>query len=223
MMGQQHKIVGTAWGIAGSFVMNSMGFGMLSYLTIPAAMISCWWPDMDHNSTKLGRKRKAVTTVASNVSKFLILGAVALLAVVIVVSALQIKDFGIDTEKASFVLLGLVVFMVLQNMLKKTELFKWATKHRGLMHTLVCPALMYWMSTAIGAPIVKVILYGFIIGYCSHLFADMLTVEGCPILFPLSRSNVHILSFRASSDACKTLAWVVSGLSIILGLYIARM
>ncbi len=62
--------------------------------------------------------------------------------------------------------------------------------HRGITHTLAAVAALYWMMMRFvpGAylPYAQMAL----IGYVSHLFGDMLTEAGIPLLWPLGRMKL---------------------------------
>ena len=84
------------------------------------------------------------------------------------------------------------------------------------MHTLIPPAIMCTALYVSDYPIYRYIVIGLIVGYCSHLFADMLTVEGCPILFPITKRNFRILKLRTKDKSCTVAAWTVAMLSCVI-------
>ena len=64
--------------------------------------------------------------------------------------------------------------------------------HRGPTHSLlavVLVALLYVVSH-------HLLALGLLVGYVSHLVADMITVEGIPLFFPLNRSYISLLPIR---------------------------
>lgn len=198
MTGAQHKIVGIGWGIAGAYLATTTmdtGWGLL---IAPMSAIGCWLPDMDHDKTKLGRKRKVLTTVSTGMANLLVYGGIAACVIFVGLVALGFADFGVDMTHLGIMLAGLVGVVFLKKVVCNSDTFKWATKHRGLMHTLVVPALLLYSIGLSESPLYKYSVMGLAVGYISHLFADMLTVEGCPILFPLSRSTINIARFKTS-------------------------
>jgi membrane-bound metal-dependent hydrolase YbcI (DUF457 family) len=76
------------------------------------------------------------------------------------------------------------------------------------MHTLIPPAFILIAAYATNFPFWKYSLIGLFVGYCSHLLADMLTVEGCPILWPFTRKNIHLLPLK-TKDATTWLAAIL--------------
>lgn len=74
--------------------------------------------------------------------------------------------------------------------------------HRGPTHTLlavVLVSLLYLYFHHIAA-------LGLLVGYASHLVADMITVEGIPLLFPLSRGYISVLPIRTGGLVERVLA-----------------
>lgn len=59
---------------------------------------------------------------------------------------------------------------------------KWILGHRGLLHSLIPPMLLFLISTFIGWNEIAIALF---IGYTSHLVADMGTPHGIYILYPI--------------------------------------
>lgn len=61
--------------------------------------------------------------------------------------------------------------------------------HRHLSHSLIGVGIFTWffwlLLKLLGLSTSNLILVAFAIGYVSHLFADSLTEEGVPLLFPL--------------------------------------
>lgn len=198
MTGAQHKIVGIGWGIAGAYVATKTQHTGWGLLVAPLSAIGCWLPDMDHDKTKLGRKRKVLTSVSTGAANAMVYGGVAVCVIFAGLAALGFADFGMDMTHLGIMLAGLIAIILLKKVVCNSDTFKWATKHRGVMHTLVVPALMFYAIGLSSSPLYRYSVIGLTVGYISHLFADMLTVEGCPILFPVSRSNISIARFKTS-------------------------
>lgn len=61
--------------------------------------------------------------------------------------------------------------------------------HRGSLHSLLAAAVWIMLLTAglkaLGLSYNGIILNSFLVGYLSHLFLDMLTPKGIPLLWPL--------------------------------------
>lgn len=86
-------------------------------------------------------------------------------------------------------------------------------KHRGISHTLIALAMVSAV-TLYFLPIK--VAFAFIVGYASHLLADMLTHSGVPLLSPL-------LDHRYSVGVMKTGGIFESVIRMICILVIARM
>ena len=55
-------------------------------------------------------------------------------------------------------------------------------------------------SVALIVPsVVSSLMFGLSFGWLFHIFEDLLNKKGCPILFPLSKSNIHILAIKTRS------------------------
>lgn len=64
------------------------------------------------------------------------------------------------------------------------------------IHTLLClniGAGFVLLTTQVRLPIVATIV-GVFVGAVAHLFGDMLTIEGCPLLWPFNKTRFHVLS-----------------------------
>ena len=220
MTGAQHKVVGIGFGIAGAYVVSKGMGDPYGLLVLPAATVGCMLPDIDHDMTKIGRKRKVVTNLATNTINLLILAGVAGAAILTLVTMLGFKDYGFSPIELGAVAIGFLIVAFLKKFVTSSKTFKWATRHRGLMHTLVVPALLYLAMGISDFPLWHYTAMGLLIGYCSHLFADMLTIEGCPVLFPITRNNFRILKLRTKNKSCTYTAWIVAVLAVAAGFLI---
>lgn len=64
--------------------------------------------------------------------------------------------------------------------------------HRGITHTL--PALAV-VTLAACHFVPGALALALVVGYSSHLLADLVTVQGLPILWPLSGRSFHLLPY----------------------------
>lgn len=75
--------------------------------------------------------------------------------------------------------------------------------HRGLFHCPMFYAALYiliWLLP-IQNLLVAAGINGLFLGICSHLLLDACTVNGIPLLFPVSQKNIHLLKIRTNSGA----------------------
>ncbi len=215
MTGAQHKVVGIGFGIAGTYaVMHGLG-DPYGALILPAATVGCMLPDIDHDRTKIGRKRNFITTLLSKGTDAVIILAVLVLTVLIGVTMVGFRDWGLNPIQLIVMLVGVLFVAYARATVKNSKTFKWAAKHRGIMHTLVVPVIGYIAMGASDFPLWKYSLMGCVLGYLSHLFADMLTVEGCPVLFPLTRNNIRFLTLRTKNKSCSVAAFIVAALAVV--------
>lgn len=210
LTGKQHQVVGIGFGVAAAYAIVHGQGEQLGAITAVGSAIGCWLPDMDHDMTKIGRKRKLLTNVSTNIANIIVFGGIVGIAILAFLMFTGFVDYGIDTTQlliAGIVLIGVAIG---KKVIGNSKTFKWATKHRGLMHTLVIPAAFLFALNVSDYPLYFYTILGLTIGYCSHLFADMLTVEGCPILFPITRNNIRFLRLRTKNKSCTYAAYIVA-------------
>ena len=202
MNGRQHKVVGAGFGIASAMFVYNTTKDANAALLIPTAIAGSMLPDIDHDKTKLGRGRKVVTGTASGLIKIAIPLAVVGGVALVIAMMLGFADYGISVNSVLLVVGGAVIVAILRKVLSNSDTVKWAIKHRGIMHTLVVPALLGAALTVSDFPLYWFTVLGLLVGYVSHLIADMMTVEGCPVLFPLTKNNIHFMSLRTKDKSC---------------------
>lgn len=210
MNGAQHKVVGAGFGIAGAYVVAKGMGDPYGWLIAPASMVGCMLPDMDHDRTGLGRKRKVVTKTFSYAFDVAVIGGTIAVCALAIALVLGFKDYGFSLTELGIAAVAFLAVWFTRKRIANSDSYRWATKHRGLMHTLVMPAVLYLSSCVSDFPLWRYTFLGLLIGYCSHLFADMLTIEGCPVLFPLSKKNIHFTSFRSKNKSCVYVSWIVA-------------
>lgn len=218
MTGAQHKVVGTGFGIAGAYI-AVVGHGdPTGALIVATSIVGSMLPDIDHDMTKIGRKRKVVTNITTTAANILVFGGIIVGLVAALLVFKGFVDFGVSPTRLLTAVAGLCIVAVLKKVIGNSKTFKWATKHRGLMHTLVVPLLLWLAMGASDYPVYHYGMMGLLIGYLSHLFADMETVEGCPILFPLTKNNIRFpTKFKTKDKSCTIAAYVTAGIAIAVG------
>lgn len=224
MNGAQHKVVGIGWGIAGACILASTADAPYAIVVAATSVVGSMLPDIDHDKTKIGRKRKFLTNLTTTVANIVVFGGIV---AGLIAFALMLKgfiDFGVSSWKILVFVAGLILVAIVKKVIGGSKIFKWATKHRGLMHTLVVPALLFIGMKASSFPLYHYGIMGILIGYMSHLFADMLTVEGCPVLFPLTRNNVAFPTrYKTKDKVCTRAAYFVAVLSVGLAYVYVRL
>lgn len=72
--------------------------------------------------------------------------------------------------------------------------------HRGFLHTplfiFLFFILFFYFLTNKNLNYYTPLLYGYCIGYVSHLFLDLLTVSGIPLFFPFFKKKISITKLR---------------------------
>lgn len=223
MMGVQHKVVGIGAGVAGAIlIVNGQG-EQLGSLVAFTSVIGAMLPDIDHDRTKIGRKRKFITNLSGNALTILASAASIILILAIAGMVSGVLAAGINWDRLGTGAAIIMCVDIARKRIANSKNFKWMTKHRGLMHTLVPMIGIYLLMTVTPNKIWYYSLFGILIGYGSHLFADMLTVEGCPILFPLSKSNFRFLKLSTKSNSCWLAAFGAAALFVYLALKITQL
>lgn len=221
MNGVQHKVVGTGAGIAVAYILVAGMNEPVGALVVGTSIVGCMLPDIDHDKTKIGRKRKFVTELSSKVINTLIYGGIVLGVITTLALAYGFVNFGLDPVRMMIGVAGLIAVAIAKKIIMNSKTVRWAAKHRGLMHTLVVPILLYVLMGMSDFSVWHYGVMGLLIGYCSHLFADMQTVEGCPVLFPLTKNNVRIMKLRTKEKSCTKWAYIDAILMIGLAYFIA--
>lgn len=208
MTGAQHKVVGTGAGIAAALILVVAKEEPVGALVVGTSIVGSMLPDIDHDKTKIGRKRKLFTDVSGKLINTLIYGGIILGALLVLLLTYGFVNFGISPMHMMIGVVGLLIIAVAKKVIMNSNTVQWAAKHRGLMHTLVVPVLLYVLMGMSDFSVWHYSLLGLVIGYCSHLFADCQTVEGCPLLFPLTKNNIRIMRLRTKEKSCTTWAWI---------------
>ncbi|MEG1254584.1 metal-dependent hydrolase [Clostridium sp.] len=93
-------------------------------------------------------------------------------------------------------------------------------RHRGFTHSLLFLLLLYLLCLFLifisqWNIVIIALCYGFLFGYASHLFLDILTHQGIKLFFPVDL-NIHILSFKTNSAGEKIFSKILKIFTIIL-------
>ena len=214
MTGNQHKLVGAGFGIAACVYAAKTGIPEGAYLGI-GSVIGCMLPDIDHDQTKLGRKRKVVTQTMGTAGNIVVVAMIIILAVFAIMVLTGFKKYDTNYAMMGIYIVVAGIIVLISKRLMKTNVVKWATHHRGFMHTLWPMACIALGLLITNMPAFRTLIIGLDIGYASHLLADMLTVAGCPILWPICWKNIRILKLQTKSNACWVAAAILAALPII--------
>lgn len=216
MHGFQHKRMGVAAGVgivAYSVLADAPTALALCMITTP---IGAMLPDIDHDRSKLGSARKNVTN--------LIKAAVGVGIAAFIVSSYMSGGIWNAALNGAFLLgMAIIVNIIEGNKHVKKQL-GFLTKHRGIMHTLVPPMFILGTTMWTNNQFYTYSIYGLCIGYVIHLLGDMATVEGAPILWPLTRANIRYFAFNTSKHGtfieivCDVWCVVFVALGVYLGI-----
>lgn len=195
MSGKSHFVLGctTAVAIAYLGLKDNNASQVVMALTVPfGAML----PDIDHDRTKLGRKRLEIVTWAKRAIAAVCIAYVVNLLYLIIVKGAD-PMYTIIGSVTSVGPIALCILVASNPMFKnKTKFFR---KHRGIMHTLFPIAGMLIGAHMLRGGFMSMLLIGVSIGYVTHLIADQETVMGNPLLWPLTDKNIPGLPVKAGS------------------------
>lgn len=215
MTGKSHKAIGTAAG----FTLMAYGISKgvpLAPLALVASPFGAMLPDIDHDMTKMGRKRKKVTDILKVAIPLAIVSLIAL----IMFEAIKSRDVLSAVVKVSCIVAPIAVLGILSKVPYIKKQWKFATAHRGFMHTAVIPVMCtIVLFVGLESDVLYWILAGFVAGYSSHLFADTLTIDGTPLLWPITRKSIRLLKIRTNTTAEYIAAALVVGGLVCLGVY----
>jgi len=195
MTGRSHKAIGIATGIAITIYGIRQGNPAAS-LALVSAPLAAMLPDIDHNGSKIGKTRKEAMN-------FAVTATIIALIVAVWYYGWHIVNHPTVLIAGAGVIGSILLFFALSKSRWFKNLLGFATKHRGIMHTLLLPACMLFAARFINEPYFLILLYGFVAGYISHILADCLTKNGCPILFPLTQKNISLTSIKTGTEAEK--------------------
>jgi len=206
MTGKTHKAVGLCVGIAFTYWgIKTYGDPMFAISTV-ASTVGAMLPDIDHDNSKIGSERKIVVAAASK-----ILSALFGLVVIAICARLAISGLYMQLMiMMLLIILPILLLSILASVPFIRKKLKFLVKHRGIMHTLVAPLLLY-LGFRMITNNTRFILLAMAAGYLSHLILDCLTKHGCPILWPITRKNIALLSIRTGSIAEYVVSYTLTG------------
>ena len=206
MTGKSHKTIGAAAGIA--LFIYGMRNGNYDYapmlLTAPAGAML---PDIDCKTSKLGRTRNTIVKVTL---------ALVFAAFAGYCGYTYFKHGNISSilNTALWALVPILIFMLLNRIKALNKILKFSSKHRGITHTLILPALFFAGYFFIKENILQNAVLGLSIGSLSHVIADCLNPKGCPVLFPITTKSIHIAKIPTGSMSEYLVTFILSGLLI---------
>ncbi len=212
MTGKTHKAIGVATGVA--LVIYSIRTSNMMYaLGLATAPFGAMLPDIDHDRSKLGAVRKRVTEV---------IHVAAIIVLVLSVLFGVVYDFYLHKGeytaiKCLMYIVPICLVVLLADSTKMKEKSTFLRRHRGIMHTLVVPVLLWLMTVSINIDICTGLLIGLLLGYLSHLFADTLTLMGAPLAYPLSKKLISIGTIRTGTAMEYIIGTILCVVIIFLG------
>jgi len=192
MNGKQHQVVGIGFGIAGGIIGLTQSSDFMALAIPVGSAIACWWPDIDHNNSKLGRKRKAVTSALDKTLDTTAKSIIAIAITGLVLDFLNVLKLGNLLNIILFAAIIAGVYLIVSELVGNSKHVKWAKKHRGIMHTLLMPIILYITANAVDQSLWRFLFIGFTVGYVSHLVSDSVTPDKVPALWPITTEPIGI-------------------------------
>lgn len=195
MNGVSHKTIGVGIAIACVYVGMKQNNAALCAAAVTAPL-GAMLPDIDHDNSKIGKKRKEGMETIEKAGK------VGIAGVILGTVGYQIYLTGaIATALFKVSLMWIPILLCLKIATSETikSKLKFFTKHRGIMHTLWPVIGMLYGSYIIKIGFIQSLIMGLALGYLSHLLADCETIMGCPILWPIVKGNIRILKVRTGT------------------------
>lgn len=186
MQGSSHKTIGVGVALACAYVGMETGNAALCAAAVTAPL-GAMLPDIDHDRSKLGARRKEAVDSIKRITKVAGVGGFLL------TTGMQIYTYGftlmalISTAVIWVPLIACILLATSDTIKKKIAFF---SKHRGIMHTLWPVIGMMYGSYVIEVTFFQSLILGLSLGYLSHLLADCETVMGCPLFWPLIKGNI---------------------------------
>lgn len=205
MNGSSHLTIGIGVAVAVTCVAVKNNDIMLC-ATAMAAPVGAMLPDIDHNNSKIGSQRKEIIDMIRKITVLAGLGAfgLTLFTNFVTTGTFDIQSFlwyGLLPSLVTWAPVIICIIIATSDGVKKR--FKFFAKHRGIMHTLIPVIGLYVGAMASKNMVVSAMLINLGFGYTSHLFADMETVRGCPVLWPFSSENISLLKVTTGTFAEK--------------------
>ena len=101
--------------------------------------------------------------------------------------------------------------------------------HRGITHTLLIPAIVTYVEyllipLTLSIPILfnigYSVLFGAIVGYLLHLYADLYNGKGVPILWPIIKKKISIADLP--SEGIVPWIWLILHVVALIGFYVMK-
>lgn len=187
MTGKTHKALGVAVAAAAAIYAVETGNTVVA-VSAATAPFGAMLPDMDHHATELGRVKSEVDAILVTVAAVVGLGVLALCVWLAVSSENGLAD--VPSLLLSVLPVCGLILLVRSDFVKRR--FPFFYKHRGIMHTLFVPGLLWVGASNIDEPVTKYLILGLMLGYISHLVSDTMTVSGTPLAWPLTEQNISL-------------------------------
>lgn len=214
MNGHSHKAIGIAVGIGFAIANSRSGQGAYALIPLITAPIGAMTPDIDHAGSTYGRTRKAITDSVTHLTAFAVFGFAAFTTVY---AFFYVSKFIAVICAIVYGALSAGLMSIKNNKYLRKR-FHFLAKHRGVMHTFLVPALTMSLALIFANQTFYMLMYGFVLGYISHLGADTCTSDGTPLFWPLTERPISLLPIVTGTIAETICCAIICGGIICLSL-----
>ena len=187
--------MGICAGVAFAYWGIKEGNNPVYAVSVLASITGAMLPDIDHNKTSLGTKRKMVVDAAVKVPATLFSMMVVAICAMLVYSGSYMQLVLV----LLLIILPAIALTILAQIPFVRKAMRFSSKHRGIMHTLAIPLLLFFGAMLVTNEIARINMLALATGYASHLVLDCLTKMGCPILWPIYRRNISLLPIKTGN------------------------
>lgn len=112
---------------------------------------------------------------------------------------------------------------------KKHKILSWFIRlvcdHRGITHAPLVQAVLIMSLLYLGRDASNIVGYAYIgfvvglgIGIFNHLFLDLLTVSGIPLLYPFTKKKIHLMTLNTTKHSRATTVFIICLTVVIIGI-----
>lgn len=199
MTGKYHKRHNIPFGIL--VVLTGIvifGFNPYYILSVPIIWFTATLPDIDQANTA-PKEWKLIKNIW-----------IAIL-VLLPIASIGGLGYGIYIKNARLTTIGVVMLlsMLALNSYKNSKNGKFLWAHRGFTHTLIMPiilSIVFWQLNKIDdfkVQILNIFVLGIDLGIIGHIWLDLMCKAGCPILYPITNTKIHLWNAITSDKNAK--------------------
>lgn len=210
MDGRTHKYVGICSGIITAEILIGQNITkenlLLGGMLITGSMMGSLIMDIDKKGTKVSKKMPLFSAIIRLFTKHRGITHVPLLWAII--TYLMLYWINMMTNKTMFLITSIyciiAIYCFMKYILKKLKQFrgKYQKLIRGFVSLctgIAISLIPYNQGIVFMNTFLFCVVIGIIVGIMTHIFLDMLTPMGIPLLWPIYRRRIHIMALSESA------------------------